>query len=178
MPRIFFSSLGVLGCALALFSTSFLGNVAADLHRHRADYGELAVTITRELSHGWSPSAIEQYSVTDTDEELAPLVAANPNDLRLLGPLLHASDIRVEPRWWQVLARHRASPDVLAECLSTLLSRAVRVRFTGRFVGGLADVSADLKSGRGRIGLWRLRIENRAKPRLQRPPERRVIGHA
>jgi hypothetical protein len=177
MLRSLFYGLGVLFAALLVFSASFLGNVAADLDRRGDEYEGLAVEMTRDLSRTWKLVDIEQHYVADARDELLPVLDADLDDLKPLGPLLYADRVRVETRWsraiWDV-----TSPGVAAERLAELINRSVKVSFVGKFAGGLADVTAELKREGGRMKLWRLRIDSREKPRQEEYPGRRVISHA
>ncbi|KAB2940041.1 MAG: hypothetical protein K8F92_07870 [Hyphomicrobium sp.] len=178
MLRTFFSGLGVLFAALLVFSASFLGNVAADLYRHSGEHEAVAVEITRELSRTWKLADIEQHYVADARQELLPVLGADLDDLKPLGALLYADNVRVEMRWSRVDWQRMLSPAVAAERLAELINRSVKVSFVGKFAGGLADVTAELKREDGRMKLWRLRIDSREKPQPEEYPGRRVISHA
>lgn len=178
MARTFFSALGVLFMALVLFASSFLGNVAADIDNRREEYGARAVAVMRELSRTEKRTAIEAHFAEGAREDVLPMLGADLHDLKLLGPLLYADDVKVEARWLRPLGRHLVSPGVLADRLTALVNRAVRVTFTAKFAGGLADVTAELRREGGAIKLWRLRIDSRQKPSPAEAPERRVISHA
>jgi len=178
MLRTLFSILGVMFAALLVFSASFLGNVAADLDRRSADYEALAVDVTRELARTWKLSDIREHYVTDARDELLPVFDADLGDLKPLGPLLHADNVRIETRWSRDLWQNVTSAGGAAERISDLINRAVKVSFVGKFAGGVADVTAELKREGGRMKLWRLRIESREKPKPEDSPGRRVISHA
>jgi hypothetical protein len=178
MARTFFSALGVLFMALALFAASFLGNVAADIDNRRGDYASVAVDVVREVSRAEKRAVVEMHFAEGAREDGLTSLGADLHDLKLLGPLLHADDVKVEVRWLRPLGGYFASPGVLADRLAALVNRTVRVTFTGNFAGGLADVTAELRREGGSIKLWRLRIESRQKERLEQPSERRVISHA
>jgi hypothetical protein len=181
MLRTFFSGLGVLFAALIVFCASYFGNLAADIDKHGGDYERLAVDVTRELSRAWSLADIEKHYTADAREELAPaLLPGQPglDGLKSLGVLLHADNVTVETRWSHAFWRQVTSPAVAAERLSELISRSVKVTFVGKFAGGLADVTAELKREGGSMKLWRLRIDSREKPRREENPGRRVISHA
>ena len=62
--------------------------------------------------------------------------------------------------------------------MPNLIGRSVKVTFVGKFAGGLADVTAELKREGGRMKLWRLRIDSREKREREDYPGRRVISHA
>jgi hypothetical protein len=177
MLRTLFSGLGVLFAALIVFCASFLGNVAADIDRHGSDYEKLAVDVTRELSRTWILADIEEHYASEAREELAPVLHAGMDSLKPLGVLLYADNVRVETRWsrafWQ-----EASPAAAAERLADLIGRSVKVTFIGKFAGGFADVTAELKREGGRMRLWRLRIDNRDNREREDNPGRRVISHA
>jgi hypothetical protein len=177
MLRTLFSGLGVLFAALIVFCASFLGNVAADIDRHGDDYERLAVEVTRELSRTWTLADIEKHYAAEAREELAPVLHAGMDSLKPLGVLLYADNLRVETRWsrtWQDVD----SPAAAAERLADLISRSVKVTFVGKFAGGFADVTAELKRENGRMKLWRLRIDSREKREREDYPGRRVISHA
>jgi hypothetical protein len=181
MLRTFFSCLGVLFAALIVFCASFLGNVAADVGSHGADYEKLAVDVTRELSRTWSLANIEQHYATVARQELEPVLQlgeATLDGLKPLGVLLYADNVTVETRWSRSFWREVNSPAAAAERLADLISRSVKVTFVGKFAGGLADVTAELKREGGRMKLWRLRIDSREKRERQEYPGRRVISHA
>lgn len=178
MARTFFSGLGVLFTALLLFCLSFLGNVATDLDNRRDEYGSMAVAVTRELARSWKLSAIEQHYADEARDELQPVIDAELAELRPLGPLLYAGSPRIEATWTRPLGRHVTSPGAWAERLAALVNRAVRVTFTGKFAGGLADVTAELKREGGRTRLWRLRIDSHKRSAPDDRPERRMISRA
>ena len=180
MLRTFFSCLGVLFAALIVFCASFLGNVAADVGSHGAEYEKLAVDVTRELSRSWTLGNIEQYYAAEARAELAPVLQlgeATLDGLKPLGVLLYADSVAVETRWSRSW-REVSSPAAAAERLAELISRSVKVTFVGKFAGGLADVTAELKREGGRMKLWRLRIDSREKRPRNDDPGRRVISHA
>lgn len=177
MLRTFFSALGIVFSALLLFCGSFLGNVAAGIDRNRDAYGTMAVDVTRELARTWKLSAIEQHYAHESRRELSPVLEADLQYLRLLGPLLHVDDVRIVPRWTQAPAHRPYSPAALADRLAALVNRSVTVTFTAKFAGGVALVSAELKREDGILKLSRLRIESRQPPPPE-PQERRVISHA
>ncbi|HEY8246035.1 MAG TPA: hypothetical protein VIG38_01960 [Hyphomicrobium sp.] len=180
MLRTFFSCLGVLFAALIVFCASFLGNVAADVGSHGAEYEKLAVDVTRELSRSWSLGNIEHYYAAEARTELAPVLQpgeATLDGLKPLGVLLYADNMVVETRWSRSW-REVNSPAVAAERLAELISRTVKITFVGKFAGGLADVTAELKREGGHMKLWRLRIDSREKRPREDYPERRVISHA
>jgi hypothetical protein len=181
MLRTFFSGLGVLFAALVVFCASYFGNLAADIDNHAADYEKLAIDATRELSRAWSLADIEKHYTADAREELAPaLQPGQPglDTLKPLGVLLYADDVTVDTRWSHAFWRQVTSPGVAAERLSDLINRSVKVTFVGKFAGGLADVTAELKREGGSMKLWRLTIDSREKPRREESPARRVISHA
>lgn len=178
MLRTLLSGLGLLFAALIVFSASFLGNVAADLDARDAEYEALAVDATRELARTWKLAEIEGLYAADAREELLPVLGATLDGLQPLGPLLYADDVRVEMRWSRHFWHDVTSPAVAAERLADLINRAVKVTFVGKFSGGLADITAELKREGGRMKLWRLRIDSREKPQPEEPPARRVISHA
>ncbi|MEI9902475.1 MAG: hypothetical protein WDN31_22990 [Hyphomicrobium sp.] len=177
MLRTFFSGLGVVFAALIVFGASYFGNLAADIERHDGDYEKLAVDVTRQLSRSWSLAGIEGHYAKDAREELAPVLNANLDNLMPLGVLLYADNVTIEKRWSRGWAEV-TGPAAFAERIAELISRSVKVRFVGKFAGGLADVSAEFKREGGTMKLWRLRVDSREAP----PPEdyrgRRVISHA
>ncbi len=177
MLRTFFSALGVLFAALLLFCASFLGNVAADLDRARDDYGAVAVDATRELSLTWKMSAIEQRYAAEAQQELSPVLDADLEGLTPLGRLLNADNVRVVQRWSEP-RQHPYAPAAMADRLAALISRSVKVTFTGKFAGGVAQVTAELKRENGAIKLCRLRIDSHTPPPPPDRPERRAISHA
>jgi hypothetical protein len=178
MLRTFFSALGVALSALLLFCGSFLANVAIGIDRNSGTYEAMAVDITRELAHNWKLSAIETHYADEARRELSPVLDADLHSLKLLGPLLHVDDVKVEPRWTLSSERRPYAPGLLADRLAALINRSVKVTFTGKFAGGLASVSAELKREDGALKLWRLRIESSSSPSPPERPERRVISHA
>jgi hypothetical protein len=178
MLRTLFSALGVLFAALIVFCASFLGNVAADIDRHGGDYERLAVEVTRELSRTWTLADIEKHYAAEAREELAPVLHAGMDGLKPLGVLLYADKVVVETRWSRAFWHDVDSPSVAAERLADLISRSVKVSFVGKFAGGYADVTAELKREGGRMKLWRLRIDSREKREREDNPGRRVISHA
>lgn len=181
MLRTFFSGLGVLFAALIVFCASFLGNLAADIDRHDGDYEKLAVEVTRELSRAWSLADIEKHYTTAAHEELAPALEPGLpglDGLRPLGVLLYADDVTIETRWSRGFWRQVTSPAVAADRLAELINRSIKVTFVGKFAGGLADVTVELKREDGKMKLWRLRIDSREKLRREENPGRRVISHA
>jgi hypothetical protein len=178
MLRTFFSSVGVLFAALLVFSASFLGNVAADIESRGGEYEALALDVTRELSRNWKLADIEEHYVASAREELLPVLDADLEDLKPLGALLYADDVRVEARWSRGFWHQVSSPAVAAERLAELMTRSVKVSFVGKFAGGLAEVTAEFKREGSRMKLWRLRIDSREKPQPQEDPGRRVISHA
>jgi hypothetical protein len=178
MLRTFFSTLGLLFSALALFCASFLFNVAASLDDGRDAYRATAVTITRDLSRTWKLSAVEQHYTAEARQEVSTVLEADLGELRYLGPLLHADDIRVEASWLRAPDSRGLSASSVADRLAALISRSAKVTFTAKFAGGLAKVVAELKREGGGLKLQRLRIENKAPPRPPEQPERRVISHA
>lgn len=178
MLRTFFSVIGVALSALLLFCGSFLANVAVGIDRNSGLYEAMAVDVTRELAHTWKLSAIETHYADEARRELSSVLDADLHSLKLLGPLLHADDVTVEPRWTQSSWRRSYAPGLLADRLAALINRSVKVTFTAKFAGGLANVSAELKREDGALKLWRLHIESRSP---YPPPERqesRVISHA
>ena len=178
MLRTLFSGLGVLFAALIVFCASFLGNVAADIDSHGSDYEKLAVEVTRELSRTWTLADIEEHYASEAREELAPVLHAGMDSLKPLGVLLYADNVRVETRWSRAFWQDVTSPAVAAERLADLIGRSVKVTFLGKFAGGFADVTAELKREGGRMRLWRLRIDSREKRERDDYPGRRVISHA
>lgn len=178
MLRTFFSGLGLLFAALMVFSASFLGNVAADLDARDAEYEALTVNATRELARTWKLADIQGLYAADAREELLPVLGATLDGLKPLGPLLYADDVRVETRWSRNFWREVTSPAIAAERLADLINRSVKVTFVGKFAGGMADVTAELKREGGRMKLWRLRIDSREKPQPDEHQGRRVISHA
>jgi hypothetical protein len=181
MLRTFFSCLGVMFAALFVFCASFLGNVAADVDAHGPDYEKLAVEVTRELSRTWSLANIEQHYASEARQELEPVLqlgGATLDNLKPLGVLLYADNVTVETRWSHSFWREVNSPAVAAERLAQLIGRSVKVTFVGKFAGGLADVTAELKREGGQMKLWRLRIDSREKREREDYPGRRVISHA
>lgn len=178
MLRTLFSALGVLFAALIVFCASFLGNVAADIDRHDGDYQQLAVEVTRDLSRSWTLADIEKQYTAEAREELAPVLHAGMDSLKPLGVLLYADNVVVETRWSRTFWHDVDSPAAAAERLADLISRSVKVSFVGKFAGGFADVTAELKREGGRMKLWRLRIDSREKREREDYPGRRVISHA
>jgi hypothetical protein len=181
MLRTFFSGLGLLFAALIVFCASYVGNLAAVIDDHGADYQRLAVDVTRELSRSWSLADIEKHYTADAREELAPALQPGLpglDNLKPLGVLLYADDVRVETLWSHDFRAQVTSPGAAAERLSQLINRAVRVTFVGKFAGGLADVTVELKREAGVMKLWRLRVDSREKLRREENPGRRVISHA
>jgi hypothetical protein len=178
MLRTFFSGLGVLFAALIVFCASFLGNVAADIDTHGEDYERFAVEATRELSRTWTLADIEKHYAEQAREELAPVLHAQIDSLKPLGTLLYADNITVETRWSRAFWHDLNSPSVAAERLAELISRSVKVSFVGKFSGGFADVTAELRREGGRMKLWRLRIDSRENREREEYPGRRVISHA
>jgi hypothetical protein len=92
--------------------------------------------------------------------------------------LLYADNLRVDTRWSRAFWQDVDSPAAAAERLADLISRSVKVSFVGKFAGGFADVTAELKRENGRMKLWRLRIDSREKREREDYPGRRVISHA
>jgi hypothetical protein len=177
MLRTFFASLGVLFAAILVFCASYFGNVAADIRHHGTDYEKLAVAITRELSRTWSLTDIEAHYAEDARSELAPVLDASLDGLKPLGVLLYADNVEVETLWSRGLGQAR-SPAAVAERVAELISRSVKVKFVGKFAGGLADVTAELRREQGKMKLWRLKIDSREPLRPDSYPGRRVISHA
>ena len=103
---------------------------------------------------------------------------ATLDNLKPLGVLLYADNVAVETRWSRSFWREVNSPAVAAERLAELIGRSVKVTFVGKFAGGLADVTAELKREGGQMKLWRLRIDSREKREREDYPGRRVISHA
>ena len=178
MLRTLFSCLGVVFAALLVFSASFLGNVAADLDRRSTDYETLAVDVTRELSRTWKLADIQQHYAADARDELLPVLGADLDELKPLGPMLYADNVHIETRWSRGLWQNVTSAGAAAERLADLINRSVKVSFVGKFAGGLADITAELRREGGRMKLWRLRIESREKGKPEEFPGRRVISHA
>jgi hypothetical protein len=173
--RSFFSGLGFLFAVLAVFSASYLATLASDIDSHQADYEKLAVDVTRELSRTWTLADIEKHYAADAREELQPVLHQQLEDHRQLGELMTTHDGAVEPRWSHHFWEQVTSVGNLFERLADMANRSVRVTFTGRFKGGLADVTADLKREGTTMKLWRLRIDSREPPP---PPTPRIISHA
>jgi len=71
MIRSFFFVLGVVFAALIMFCGSFFGRIALEIDGEGPANEELAVKITRELSHSWSVRDIKPY--------YAKSIAAHPN---------------------------------------------------------------------------------------------------
>lgn len=178
MARTFLSALGVLFMALALFTASFLGNVAFDLERQKDAYAARAVDMVREASRSGRLSAFEKHLSTVARDDLQSALGTDLHDLKLLGPLLSAESVKAEPGWLLPFGQPASSPGGLADRLAALVNRVVRVRFRGRFAGGFANVTAELRRERGEVILWRLRIDTPQKPAPMGVPERQVISHA
>lgn len=178
MLRTFFSALGVMFAAIIVFCASFLGNLAVDIDKHATEYETLAVDITRELSRTWSLADIETRTAKAANDERGPATQQALDAMKPLGALLYADDLAHTTRWTASSWSEMRSPAVAAERLAELLSRTVKVTFVGKFAGGLADVTAELKSDGGRMKLWRLQINSRDKIRPQQELQRRVISHA
>jgi len=176
--RRFFAGLGVLSALLLVFTASFLVNVAADIERHRGEYGTLTIEITRELSRSWRLTGIEHYYVADARAELEPVLGMALADLKHLGILLAADGVKVEAYWSRQPWREAASPSEAAERLAGLIGRRIKVSFTGEFAGGLADVTAELRREGGRMKLWRLRVDSRGTAPPLEYPAPRVVSHA
>jgi len=178
MLRKFFTALGVLFAALIVFCASFLGNLAVNVDRHGAEYETLAVDITRELSRTWSMADIETRTAKGASDEMGAATQQTLDALKPLGVLLYADDIAHRTRWTGSSWSELRSPALAAERLAELLNKAVKVTFVAKFAGGLANVTAELKSEGGRMKLWRLQIDSRDKIRPQQELQRRVISHA
>ena len=138
MLRTLFSILGVMFAALLVFSASFLGNVAADLDRRSADYEALAVDVTRELARTWKLADIREHYVADARDELLPVFDADLGDLKPLGPLLHADNVRIETRWSRDLWQNVTSAGGAAEHISDLILRSAPLRASRRMGHGPA----------------------------------------
>lgn len=178
MLRKFFTALGALFAALIVFCASFLGNLAVNLDRHGAAYETLAVDITRELSRTWSLADIETRTAKAANDELGAATQQALDTLKPLGVLLYADDIAHKTSWTRSSWSEMRSPAVAAERLAELLSKTVKVTFVGKFAGGFANVTAELKSEGGRMKLWRLHIDSRDKIRPQQELQRRLVSHA
>ncbi|CAN1724727.1 conserved exported protein of unknown function [Hyphomicrobium sp. 1Nfss2.1] len=177
MPTTLFSILGLVFSALSLFSASFLANVAADIDNRRDAYAALATQITRKLADDWKLSSIAPHYAEEALRELSPVLDADAPELRSLGPLVRAENIQVEPHWARPLGTLSAGK--LAERLAELINRSVGVQFVGKFAGGEARVTAELKREGGRTKLWRLRIDGlQAPPPHRGRPDRRVVSYA
>ena len=135
--------------------------------------------MTRELSRTWSLANIE-HTMRGGAQELAPVLQpgeATPMPQAARRAALRRQyagrDALVAQLWHEV-----NSPAVAAERLADLIGRSVKVTFLGKFAGGSADVTAELKREGGRMRLWRLRIDSREKRERDDYPGRRVISHA
>lgn len=178
MLRKFFTALGALFAALIVFCASFLGNLAINLDRNGATYETLAVDVTRELSRTWSLADIETRTAKAANDELGAATQQALDTLKPLGVLLYADDIAHKTSWTRSSWSEMRSPAVAAERLAELLSKTVKVTFVGKFAGGFANVTAELKSEGGRMKLWRLHIDSRDKIRPQQELQRRLVSHA
>ncbi len=178
MLRTVFAALGMLFALLLVFTASFLGNVALDIQNRSDEYEALTIDVTRTLSRSWRLAAIDQHYVDDAREELRPVLSADMEELKPLGALLYVDAIQVETRWSRGPLTGFLSPMLAAERVAELLNRSVKVSFVGKFAGGLADVTAELKREGGRMKIVRLRVESREKGRPLEYPAPRIISHA
>lgn len=178
MLRNLLAGLGLIFTTLLVFSASFVGNVAADIDSRASEHERLAVEAVRRLSVSWSLADIEPLYTADARDELAPVLRSRLDGLKGLGLFLYADDTAVEARWQRPSHHAAGYPEEIAERLADLINRCVKVTFVGKFAGGHALVTAELKREGGRMKLWRLRIEGPERTRPDGYPGQRVISFA
>lgn len=161
MIRSFFFVLGVVFAALIMFCGSFFGRIALEIDGEGPANEELAVKITRELSHSWSVRDIKPYYAKSIAAHLHwPEAQQSLDGLRGLGPLRYVDDVTQRTRWTRASFGQMTSPAQAAAIISELLSKTATVTFVGKFATGRARVTMELRSEDGAMRLWHLQIEN------------------
>lgn len=178
MLRTIFAGLGVLFMLLLVFSSSFLGKLAFDMHDKGPAYEKLAADITRDLARNWSVKDIREHYSASVAYRLEDAGAQRPFDsLKPLGPLRYVDDVELDTGWTRNAWRDIDSPAAAADLLAGILRKSVEVTFLAKFANGFARVTMKLKSERGEMKLWHLQID--ARDRLPRRPRRmQLISHA
>jgi hypothetical protein len=161
MFRNLFAGLGVLFALILVFTGSFLGGLAWEMHSKGPAYEKLAVDITRELSHDWSAQDIKShYALAVAHRLSSPSSQRSLDRLKPLGALRYVDDVARRTRWSRdSLTQLKSSADA-AEMLAEMLSKTVRITFVAKYEHGFADVTVELKSEGGEMKLWHLQIES------------------
>ena len=161
MFRNVFACLGIVFAVILVFTASFLGGLAWEMHSNGPAYEKLAVDITRELSHGWQAEDIKSHYALPVAHRLSsPSAQRSLDRLKPLGALRYVDDVTRRTRWSRDSLFELQSSADAAEMLAEMLSKTVRITFIAKYEHGFADVTVELKNEGGEMKLWHIQIES------------------
>ncbi len=100
MFRNLFAGLGIVFAVILVFTASFLGGLAWEMHSKGPAYEKLAVDITRELSRDWQAQDIKNHYAFAVAHRLSsPSNQRSLDRLKPLGALRYVDDVTRRTRW-------------------------------------------------------------------------------